>query len=70
MRYVQNLHLLTLNVKRNYYKYMEQTFMGPIYGIFIVKNLCFLAKPEMWPLERFIMYHFKHIVGFYNMFHN
>ncbi len=49
----------------NYYKYMEQAFMGLIYGIFIVKNLCLLAKPGVWPLERFIMYHFKHIVGFY-----
>ncbi len=65
MRYVLNLHLLTLNVELKYYKYM-----GPIYGIFIVKNLCILAKPGMWPLETFIMYHFKHIVGFYNMFHN
>ncbi len=28
MRYVQNLHLLTLNVEQNYYKYMEQAFMS------------------------------------------
>ncbi len=55
MRYVHNLQLLTLNVKLNYYKYVEQTFMGPIYEIFIVNNLCLLAKPGMWPLERFIM---------------
>ncbi len=70
MRYVQNLHLLTLNVEQNYYKYMEQSFMGPIYGTVIVKNLCLLVKPGMCPLERFIMYHFKNIVGFYNMLHN
>ncbi len=70
MRYVLNLHLLTLNVKLNYYEYMEQAFMGPIYGIVIVKNLYILAKLGMWALERFIMYNFKHIVGFYNMFHN
>ncbi len=70
MKYVQYLHLLTLNVKQNYYKYMEQTFMGPIYRIFIVKNLCLLAKHGMWPLERFIVYHFKRIVDFYNIFHN
>ncbi len=70
MRYVLNLDLLTLNVELNYYKYMEQAFMGPIYGIFTVKNLCPLTKPGIWPLERFIMYHFKHIVGFYSMFHN
>ncbi len=27
MRYVLNLHLLTLNVELKYYKYMEQAFM-------------------------------------------
>ncbi len=63
MRYVLNLHLLTLNFKLNYSKYIEQAFMGPIYGIVIVKFLFLLAKPGMWPLESFIMYHFKHIVG-------
>ncbi len=49
---------------------MEQAFIGPIYEIFIVKHLCLLEKPGMWPLERFIMYHFKHFVGFNNMFNN
>ncbi len=39
-------------------KYMEQAFIGPIYETFLAKNLCFLAKPGMWPLERFLMYHF------------
>ncbi len=33
--------------------YMEQAFMGPIYGIYITRNLCFLAKLEMWQTERF-----------------
>ncbi len=28
MRYVQNLHLLTLNIEQNYYKYVEQAFYG------------------------------------------
>ncbi len=38
MRYVLNLNLLTLDVELHHYKYMEQAFMGRIYGILIAKN--------------------------------
>ncbi len=36
----------------------------------LYKEFISLTKPGMWSLERFIMYHFKHTVGFYNMLHN